>query len=67
MNNEVVTNLEATGRTDSTMLASNAGGLRPVLEIEDLRVQFETGHGIVRAVDGLSYSVYPGEMVAIVG
>ena len=67
MNNEVVTNLEATGRTDSTQLASNAVGLSPVLEIEDLRVQFETGHGIVRAVDGLSYSVYPGEMVAIVG
>ena len=64
MNNEVVTNLEAAGHTNS---ASFADGLRPVLEIEDLRVQFETGHGIVRAVDGLSYSVYPGEMVAIVG
>jgi peptide/nickel transport system ATP-binding protein len=40
---------------------------QPLIEIDDLRVQFVTGHGTVRAVEGLSYSVYPGEMVAIVG
>jgi peptide/nickel transport system ATP-binding protein len=40
---------------------------RPVIEIDNLHVQFVTSHGTVRAVEGLSYSVYPGEMVAIVG
>jgi peptide/nickel transport system ATP-binding protein len=35
--------------------------------MEDLHVQFVTSHGTVRAVEGLSYSVRPGEMVAIVG
>jgi peptide/nickel transport system ATP-binding protein len=38
-----------------------------LLEIRDLHVQFVTSHGTVRAVEGLSYSVRPGEMVAIVG
>jgi peptide/nickel transport system ATP-binding protein len=39
----------------------------PLLDISDLHVQFVTSHGTVRAVEGLSYQVYPGEMVAIVG
>jgi peptide/nickel transport system ATP-binding protein len=39
----------------------------PILEIDDLHVHFVTEQGTVRAVEGLSYSVRPGEMVAIVG
>ena len=39
----------------------------PVLAIDNLHVHFVTEHGTVRAVEGLSYSVQPGEMVAIVG
>jgi len=39
----------------------------PLLEIEDLSVQFVTSHGTVRAVEDVSYAVRPGEMVAIVG
>jgi len=39
----------------------------PLLDISDLHVQFVTSHGTVRAVEGLSYQVHPGEMVAIVG
>ncbi len=38
-----------------------------LLEIEDLRVQFFTSEGIVRAVDGITYHVDAGETVAIVG
>ena len=38
-----------------------------VLEITDLKVQFNTGRGVVQAVNGISYSVSPGETVAIVG
>ena len=38
-----------------------------LLEIEDLRTQFFTSAGTVKAVDGISYTVNEGETVAIVG
>ncbi|MEE8545951.1 MAG: ABC transporter ATP-binding protein [Alphaproteobacteria bacterium] len=38
-----------------------------LLEIVDLRTQFFTSAGTVRAVDGISYDVEKGETVAIVG
>jgi len=39
----------------------------PLLEVKDLRVQFETEDGIVKAVDGISYSVESGQALGIVG
>ena len=39
----------------------------PLLEIRDLHTEFRTGAGVVRAVDGVSYTVDPGETVAVVG
>jgi len=39
----------------------------PVLEVEDLKVAFHTRAGVVRAVDGMSYSVEAGETLGIVG
>ncbi|HWB47332.1 MAG TPA: ATP-binding cassette domain-containing protein, partial [Hyphomicrobiaceae bacterium] len=67
MNNEVVQSLggQAFARPAAETAAVTAS--RPLLEITDLHVQFVTSHGTVRAVEGLSYSVYPGEMVAVVG
>src|SRR5271156_6068055 len=41
--------------------------LPPLLEVRNLRTEFRTGAGVVRAVDGISYTVDPGETVAIVG
>ncbi|MCP5150228.1 MAG: ABC transporter ATP-binding protein [Ectothiorhodospiraceae bacterium] len=38
-----------------------------LLEVEDLRTQFYTTEGVVKAVDGITYSVDEGETVAIVG
>jgi peptide/nickel transport system ATP-binding protein len=38
-----------------------------LLEVKDLRVSFRTEDGIVKAVDGVSFSVGEGEVVGIVG
>jgi oligopeptide/dipeptide ABC transporter ATP-binding protein len=39
----------------------------PLLRIDGLSVEFRTGDGVVRAVTGVSLSVYAGEIVAVVG
>src|SRR5499427_8651061 len=39
----------------------------PLLEVRGLHTEFRTGAGVVRAVDGISYTVEAGETVAIVG
>ena len=39
----------------------------PLLQIEDLSVEFDTPGGVVRAVDGLALTVEGGEMVGLVG
>ncbi len=38
-----------------------------LLQVDDLRTQFHTSAGTVRAVDGISYTVDEGETVGIVG
>jgi oligopeptide/dipeptide ABC transporter ATP-binding protein len=38
-----------------------------LLEVRDLHTEFRTGAGLVRAVNGVSYTVDPGETVAVVG
>jgi peptide/nickel transport system ATP-binding protein len=39
----------------------------PVLEIEDLRVHIPTRAGLVKAVDGVSFAIMPGEILGVVG
>ncbi len=39
----------------------------PLLEVEDLHVEFRTGSGVVNAVNGISYTLAAGETLAILG
>lgn len=39
----------------------------PLLEIKDLRTHFHTSDGLVRAVDGVSFSLERGEILGLVG
>ena len=46
---------------------SGPGPDEKVLEVSDLHVEFRTTGGLVRAVNGISYSVSPGKTLAILG
>ncbi|HEY2599619.1 MAG TPA: ABC transporter ATP-binding protein [Candidatus Dormibacteraeota bacterium] len=39
----------------------------PILQVKDLRTEFLTDGGIVKAVDGVTFDLYPGETLGIVG
>ncbi|MDR3121217.1 MAG: ABC transporter ATP-binding protein [Clostridiales bacterium] len=47
--------------------AGEEGKNRKILEIKNLRTHFHTKAGPLKAVDGLSYHVYKGESVGVVG
>jgi peptide/nickel transport system ATP-binding protein len=44
-----------------------SASVRPFLDVRDLRVRFSTDDGVVRAVDGLSFSLERGGRLGIVG
>ncbi|MGY1725629.1 ABC transporter ATP-binding protein [Geodermatophilus sp. SYSU D01062] len=57
-----MTNLDLTKPT-----AELAGQGTPLLEVDDLHVEFRTRSGTVHAVNGVSYSLAAGETLAILG
>jgi oligopeptide/dipeptide ABC transporter ATP-binding protein len=60
--------LDAESRGDSAPAAPPAAGAgEAALRIEDLRVSFDTAQGELRAVDGVSLALAPGETLGLVG
>ncbi|HMK01642.1 MAG TPA: ATP-binding cassette domain-containing protein, partial [Reyranella sp.] len=45
----------------------NADANTPLLSVRDLKVSFALDEGLVRAVDGTSFDVMPGQALGIVG
>jgi len=50
-----------------TAPARDAQAGLPLLEVDDLHIEFPTDDGVVRAVNGVSLVVHSGETVAVVG
>ncbi|MER7503263.1 ABC transporter ATP-binding protein [Nonomuraea pusilla] len=55
-------------RTAPEVLPAEGGlGDEPLLAVDNLHVEFHTRAGVVRAVNGVSYTVNPGETLAVLG
>ena len=47
--------------------STSTGKQRPILEVKDLRTYFYSEAGVAKAVDGVTYSIAPGETLGVVG
>jgi len=59
--------MSSTAAPDSSTPASDAPDRSPLLLVRDLRTYFRVEGGVAKAVDGVSFHVYPDEVLGIVG
>jgi peptide/nickel transport system ATP-binding protein len=59
--------MTSTTRTRRSPLHSTTPNGQPLLDVRDLRVEYLTPKGPVRAVDGVSFAIQPGEVVGLAG
>ena len=48
------------------MAADSVVGTETILELKDLHTHFHTPEGVVRAVDGVTYSLKSGETLSLI-
>src|SRR5262245_12365011 len=53
--------------TRTAIEARVSADAQPLLSVRDLRVSFALDEGLVRAVDGTSFDVMPGQVLGVVG
>jgi oligopeptide/dipeptide ABC transporter ATP-binding protein len=62
------TTIESKKGTDAEVLANLAWDPNaPLLEVQDLRVEFHTRDGVAKAINGVSFSLEAGETLGILG
>jgi peptide/nickel transport system ATP-binding protein len=49
------------------MIKANATTNQPILRVKDLQVSFPSSRGKVRILEGVTFSLFPGEILALVG